>query len=402
MSLARAGWLASLCLATACNSPGESLFPPFARTGPYDHFSDQDWERVEAARADWDAGELRVARAGLSYVAADNPRNIAVAVMLQELELELLERGTALLDLGIGADAPDAQERLRRIYRERADQAQTPESLVLAARVEPDAPAARALLRDAVERDPDCAWADYGLSHLAFAAGEFRSAQTTLARALESDPTLLPARRLRARMLARSASADVGLRSTRLWLDDARESPFVRPREVAEAEFDLALLYAQDDQSDEVEEVCARLLEAGLVDPAPVYLILAATRIAEGEVELALRAARNASRVAPHSALAHVQRALVFEDWQARPEKAYDAWVRALEAASGKPQRAPDTRDEPDLVVVEPGESGPGARERPDPEGIRDVQLWLLARTRLARLDRRGIRGSTSRVAEPR
>ena len=378
-----------LFLVAACVGGGEPLFPPIARPGPYNTLSDEDWRRVEEARADWDAGELRVARAALRFVAGDNPRNLDVAVLLQELELALLASGAELADLeqplGGGATAngesPDALTRLRRLYRDRAENAPSPEGFVLAARLETDVPAARALLDRALELDPVCAWAEYGRAHLLFAADKFREADVALQRALEADPFLMPARRLRSRMLARSATAETAIRATRVWLDAAETSPFVGPVERAQAEFDLAILHAQEHELEEVEKLAAKLLTGGHIDPAPVYLVLAAARISDGDPKGALAAARSASRIAPDQALAHVQRALILEEWQVRPEKAYDAWLRALDAATGT------------ALVPQEGD-GSGDADRPDPAGIRDAQLWLLARTRLARMEESGIRGS--------
>jgi tetratricopeptide (TPR) repeat protein len=370
--------LVAASLGSSCGAPGEPLFPSYVPPGPYDQLSDRAWAAVVEARAHWDAGDLRLARASLRRIASEFPRNIHVGVLVQELELELRGYGVALPDLGLFGDATrdeDAAVALRRHYRELAERAPTPERLVLAARLESDDPAARSLLERALGLDPDCAWAHYGAAFVALRQERFQGAKVELDRALELDPRHLPARRLRARMLASSAPADVAAEALDRWLDDARGNPFVRPLEIAEAEFDLALLSADTGDHERVETLCAGLLEGGLVDSASVYLILAATRIEQDEIASALEAARRASRAAPTDTLAHLQRALILQDWMAQPEKAYDAWVRTLEAAN----RTYETRTE--------------AVERPKPSTIRDAQLWLFARTRLARLKAAGVHG---------
>ncbi len=387
--LAFALGLSAAGLLSACASSGEPLFLPFTNPGPYSELSDDARARVADAQRAWEAGDLRIARAGLLRIAADYRRNIDVAVMLQELELELLKWEIALPDLGfyksmLTADGADGAAMLRRHYRQRADRNPSPENYVLAARLEPDLPAARSLLARALELDTDCAWAHYGSAYLAFRAGDYKEARTRLKSQAELDPGLLPARRLRARMLASSETPEVTAQALDRWLTDARRSPFVRPITISEGEFDLALLLAETDEYERVEELCTKLLADGYVNATSVYLVLAATRISDDHVEEALDAARRASRSAPSSTLAHIQRALILEDWKAEPERAFDAWTRAMEAATG-------VYDELSL-----------SSDRPEPSTVRDAQLWLFARTRLARLERKGVTGSSERSTEQR
>ncbi len=365
----------ALCTALACVGT-DSFDIPTTRPGPYDDLPVSALERLEEARADWETGQLRLARARLVALAVEHPRNIPLGILVQEVELEILSSGGELPDLELFGSDADWSESLRRDYRDRAEATPTPERLVLAARVESDLPAARVLLVRATAADPECAWAHYGIAHLAFREEDFGAGNAALDRALAVDPGNLAARRLQTRSLARSAKTEVAARAHERWLEAARASPFVHSREVAEAEFDLALLYTELGQIDDVEDICARLVAEETLDRAPVYLVLAAARIADGDVEAALEAARRASRLEPLDALAHVQRALILEDWQNRPDRAYDAWVQALEVARG-------------MTTARFSEDS-----RPRPATMRDAQLWLQARTRLARLERAGVTGS--------
>ncbi|MFT5284073.1 MAG: tetratricopeptide (TPR) repeat protein [Planctomycetota bacterium] len=378
----RSGWRGILLAAllpfcatglAACSAQGEALFPSFIAPGPYDELSDRAWARVIEARNHWDAGEMRLARADLRFIADEFPRNLNVGVLLQELELDLLRFGIALPDLGLTSDdvrsKPDeGPAMLRRYYREQAETGPTPESLVLAARLESDLPAAESLLKRAIELDEKCAWAHYGAAHVAYRNGKFLKAKEHLERQASLDPRLLPARRLRARVLMTTASAEAAAPALDRWLKDASQSPFVSLFELAMGQFDLALLLVQTEEYDRVEELCAVLLRDGFVDSTSVYLVLAATRVADDRAAEALDAARRASRTSPTSTLAHVQRALILEEWMAEPDKAFDAWSKALEAAEG------GTSDDTDVGG------------RPQPETVRDAQFWLFARTRLARL----------------
>ncbi len=367
----------ALLLLTACGTT-DAFTIPTSRTGPYDALPERSIEKLREVQADWGAGQLRIARAGLLSLLVGHPRNIPLGILLQELEIETLERGRELVDMDIYGSDVDWDHKLMRWYRQRTDQSPTPERLVLAARLETDGPSARVLLERAVAIDPECAWAHYGLAHLAFQAEDFAGGRAGLERAIQIDPGNLAARRLQTRTLAHSAKKADAIRALELWHEVARDDPFVRPRELAEAELDLAILCAEVGRTDEVEDLCASLISEGIIDRAPVYLVLAASRISAGDSDGALDAASRASRLAPLEALAHVQRALVLEDWEARPEKAYEAWVQALEAARG---------------TAAQNLSGQNAAARPQPATVRDAQLWLQARTRLERLERRGIGG---------
>lgn len=372
-----------LALAPSCLTQGAGAG---GRSGPYDELPAEGLASLREGTADWDAGQLRIARARLAPLSAEHPRNVPLGILVQELEIEVLERGGELQDLGIGAADEDWLDALRRRYRERAEAAPTPERLVLAARLEDDGPAAAALLQRALAADPRCAWAHYGLAHLAFGADDFAGGRAALERALELDPANPAVRRLQVRALQRSARREVAASALEEWLADTRGDPYLRPRDRAEAEFDLALLRAEMGRRREVEDLCAGLVADGVLDRAPVFLVLAAARAADGDAEGALDAARRASRIDPDEALAHVQRALVLEDWLERPERAFDAWAQALEVARGAAQG---------------GLSAPGASVRPRPGTVRDVELWLQARTRLARLDRRGVRGTAPGASAP-
>ena len=358
----------------ACSTTSEALFPSFIAPGPYDQLSDRAWARVVEARQHWDAGEMRLARAGLRFVAEEYPRNLNVAVLLQDLELDLLRYGIALPDLGltsemVRAEQADGPAMLRRYYRDQAERAPSPESLVLAARLETDLPAAATLLARAIQQDPECAWAHYGAAHVAYRNGKYEEAKQHLQRQARLDPRLLPARRLRARVLITTATTEAAAEALKRWLADAEQSPFVSLNELATGMFDLALLFGQIEKYGRVEKLCTALLRDGYVDATSVYLVLAATRIADGRIEEALDAARRACRTSPTSTLAQVQRALILEEWLSEPDQAYVAWTKALEAALG-------TAEEP--VEFE---------GRPQPDTVRDAQFWLFARTRLARLE---------------
>ena len=99
-----------------------------------------------------------------------DPGNIEVAALVQDLEETLLQDGVdlfapahSLLDL-----APDVA--LRQAYAARAAAEPTVVTEILRARGD-DLRAAAAQLERAIDLDPNCAWAHYGLSHVLSVTG---------------------------------------------------------------------------------------------------------------------------------------------------------------------------------------------------------------------------------------
>ena len=139
------------------------------------------------------------ALAVLAGIRDRDPGNIEVAVLAQDLESALLLDGVDLFgpDHSLAEFAPDVV--LRLAYAARAAAEPTVVTEVLRARAETDLRAAATQLERAIELDPTCAWAHYGLSHVLLGdrsrVDRWSGARQSLARALELDPGHVRARR---------------------------------------------------------------------------------------------------------------------------------------------------------------------------------------------------------------
>ena len=340
---ARAGVLVLLLgLLPACRSAFED-WDATAR-GPYDALPEAEWRRFEAARADFEQGNLRLAREGFARLAEAHPDHLPSLIWLQESELALA-----------GEEASDAKavaEEARIRYRTRADREESPTALVLAARVETDPFAALALLRRAVQRDPSCAWAHYGLAWWLARQREWSEARKALGRCLELAPGHLEARRLEAWLLARAGKFDDAAEALTLWIEHAQDEPRISPERVRDAELELALISALQGRPGRALELLDRMEdgEGGLPGEdearATAFALRAAALRESGRPRAALEAARRAHEAAPEETLPLVQEALLHELWLDEPREALAAWeavlaqVEDVEAISGAVERA--------------------------------------------------------------
>ena len=238
-----------------------------------------------------------------------DPGNIEVAVLSQELEGALLLDGVDLFgpDHSLAEFAPDVV--LRLAYAARAAAEPTVVTEVLRARAETDLRAAATQLERAIELDPTCAWAHYGLSHVLLGdrsrVDRWSGARQSLARALELDPGHVRARRLEAWMAAQEGSR-------------------------AEAE---ALLVRGEDRR------ALRLLEdlEGVRhDRARRLMLLTVARQEGGDALGALDAALRAQGAGMQGeALPLVQEALVLELFLGRPDEAEERWQEVARLGEG-------------------------------------------------------------------
>lgn len=373
----------ALLLAAVVSASGCSLFATASKrstAGPYDQLGSAERERVAEARRDRENGSRHRARAVLRFLTDVAPLNLPVAIALQELELEMLAAGDRISGMEEEAVQPGTEqqgpaERLRRLYRTRAEKNPTPAALVLAARLEGDGPAALALLERALELDSTCNWAHYGRAHVLAQAGDFRTAREALDLALKQDPGHLPSRRLEAAFLSRGANLDLAIKKLESWLKDAERDPLVDPKLRQGAELDLLSLYALTDDTDRVEELADQLLERHASAAQRIELIVAAARISDRDPEGALRAAREAAEVDPSNPLPHVQQAIVYDYWLDRPEDAYRLWGQVLELCRAASQNQ---------------STGFAGKQRPEPAGFQVLLFWVYAQARLSELGSQG------------
>lgn len=305
---------------------------------PYAAFAPEEQAEFAGARALLDAGERFAALEDLRGLAAADEGNLELACWVQDVESDLLLDGVPGAELfpalaagegqGAGRDL-GADDALRLAYAMRAEASPTVQALILAARVETEGPAAEALLRRALELDPVCSWAHYGLSHVLL---EQRSqpdrwslARSSLQRALEIEPGNLRARRLEAWMLAEEGSRDVAEQQLRRWLEEADGDPRVSAADRVEAQLDLALLLLLRGE----DRRAARLLEdleGEATGRARRWMLLTVARQEGGDLLGALDATLRAQGAAAGEVLPLVQEALLSEAFLDRPEQASALW----------------------------------------------------------------------------
>ena len=283
----------------------------------YDSLPEPALSRLAAARADLEAGHAEDARSALDVLSAEFPDNIAVGACLQEAELAAAESG---------GEKPDLRDR----YRKRAEEHPTVASLVLAARLEPDADKAVRLLDRAETEDPHCAWSSYGRAWLAARAGDWKEARDRVVRAKAADPGHMPTLWLETWMLARAGSPAQAITSLSTWIERARGDPRIDPRLVRDAELDRALLAVLEGDPKQARRYLAEIEDVPGT-AARRRTIEAGADQELGEGAAALAAAKDAERVKPDDLLPAVQQALLHEIWLGDPVAAEADWKRALE-----------------------------------------------------------------------
>ncbi len=315
----------------ACRgAPSIELVP---NPGPYDALAAGDFAELRRAREHMERDEFDGARASLARLRALYPNNLAVASMLQDVEIEarIAARAEGTSGTARAAVSRAVLEEERRRWRNAAEEEPSAARLVLAARLEDDVPAALHLLDRALQADPDCIWAHYGRAHFLALRGDWEGARDSLDRALVLDPGHLPARRLEASLLARVGDPLEATAALRAWIRAARGDPRLAPERVLGAEVDLAVLLLEARRPDEALDVLERM-EARSAEPVRDWTAMAAGEQGRGEPLAALRLARRAEEASPGDPLPIVQQALIHELWLEDLPAAAGAWERILDA----------------------------------------------------------------------
>lgn len=350
------------------------------------------WSRLLLVRESLRANELESARAELVSVCRLAPSAAEPALLLQEVELRLVERGwwPEPRDSKEAAQPLDVPAALA-AYAEREQAAATAQpgfvACLRAARVAVDAAAAETWLAAAEAALPDNAWVPYARAHRLWTSGTGqREARKQLLRALELDGGLLPALRLYAALEAREGRAQDALVALERWLEPARVDPCVWPADLRAAALDRAALLVLADEAGDAVDVLEGLVELTAAERARRDLLLAAAHEARDDPVRALRSAQEAALHTTSELLALQQQALLYELWLQDYGAARTAWERVLAAAAAV---APEPSDRP-----AGGAAGGGA-------ALQALLLRVQARAHITRVERELERRRAAAQAAP-
>ncbi|MFT7678470.1 MAG: tetratricopeptide (TPR) repeat protein [Planctomycetota bacterium] len=286
----------------------------------------------ERAREDFESGRLEQAEERLRVLTEAYPDQLDLGVLLQEVELGLFASGSG--DGGARAAAdPDAALAAR--YSELALSQVSVASLVLAARAATDPLLRKGYLERAIEHNPSCAWAHYGLARSLLQQRNqyrWREAREALDQALSADSGHLGARRLEAWMLSQEGAVPQASKALEHWLRVTESDPRVSVAERTRARIDLAQIWIMAGHPEAAREELVAL-EGDPVDRSRRLAVLAVAEQEGGQIAAALDAARRAQRADGDSLLSLVQEALIQQYWTLDLEGAETTWNAVVEAS---------------------------------------------------------------------
>lgn len=288
----------------------------------------------ERARVDYESGRLREAQERLVALREAHPDQLDVGVLLQNVELGLFASGAGE---GGAASAADPDAALAARYSELALSQVSVSSLVLAARAATDLLVRKGYLERAIEHNPSCAWAHYGLARTLLQQRDqyrWREAREALNQALSVNPGHLGARRLEAWMLSQEGAVPQASKALAHWLRVTESDPRVELAERTRARIDLAQIWILAGHPDAARKELMALV-GNPVDRSRRLAVLAVAEQEGGQIAAALDAARRAQRAQGGNILSLVQEALIQQYWTLDLEAAETTWAAVAEASSG-------------------------------------------------------------------
>jgi len=292
---------------------------------------------LASARAALEAGDVARAWAVLDAATRAEPDNLDLAVLLQDVELEVMARGLDVHPLlTLLAKEPVPEEELRKAYAARAEERPSATSFVLAARIESDALAAENFIERALEIDDSNAWAYYGRAHALLLQEDlpdrWEQARAALDTALRLDPGHLRARRLDSWMEVQQGATEATTLALQVWLNESRDDPRISSAERDEAVLDLAISCIVTGEPGYARDLLLSLEGKSIVRSKRLALLAAAEQ-ATGDLLAALDAARRAEAADRSSILPTVQKAMLYDFWLEDSERARDEWQAVIDRA---------------------------------------------------------------------
>lgn len=340
--------LLCLCVLSACQS-GPEAWRPLWRV-PYGYLPMPDRLEFDRARQQMKAGDWQGAHERLQGLIEEFPDVLDLGFAMQDVQAKLLSQG-ALPPLqglraapsiaGLSAQDPASTQKLdpasilRLWYAQRAVDAPSIPSLVLAARVEGDASQALHWLEQALALDPTCAWAHYGYAYALLGQRDqyrWRNSREALARALTLDPSHVLARRMEAWMLAQEGDTGHAAIALERWLIATEFDPRVGHTSRVEVRLDLARIWLMAGRVDPALREL-RSMEGESYDRERRLLLLAVALTETGDAEGALSIVRQAGLIPGVGVLPWVQEALLLEHWFEDGNAALVLWKQILEEA---------------------------------------------------------------------
>jgi len=273
---------------------------------------------LERARRALDSSDFAVGRTILEELAASRPDDVELAVLAQEAAFV--------------SATPELRARMIESARRAAAVEPTALSLLLAARVEPNAETAREFARLALQAAPANPWTHYAVAFLDARAAHWTRAAEGVAKALELDPGHRPARRLEAAILARSGDPEEAIEALELWIEAVENDPRVDPADRTFAQLDVARLYMLQGDEEQALEVMRSVPETPS-QRVRRSCLEAAIEQGLGHVERALAASRAAQKADPNDVTPLLQEALLQQYHLKDSKAAREAWERVLASA---------------------------------------------------------------------
>ncbi|MEX1023725.1 MAG: hypothetical protein WD226_01490 [Planctomycetota bacterium] len=309
--------------------------------GPYDRIGATGLELMSDACRRLAVGDLDGAESLLFELLELQPRYMNAAILLQELELERLQRAGSSLERA----RRELAERALEFAERHAEEHERLIAWLLHARLAPDRETATPSLDRAAAIDPRNVWVAYGRAWWAYHDRDFKTARERVREAFAIDGGHLETLRLHARLEAGGGQTKQAIDALRTWIARASQRPSVTPERIAAAEIDLAALLVTEEQPDEALELLATLDVAALPDRERARAELVRAAAFEGaELDrLALRSAERAGRLDRENLLPYVHRAMLLDI--SDPDAAEETWRELLELAE-RQRRTADTDEE--------------------------------------------------------
>jgi len=307
------------CGATGAYSPNPGLYDRIPKAWDDSLFDARRYQEEE---------ELDLAHEILVQLTEEEPRILPVRIFLQEVELELLvKRGRAGR---LSVPVPDKSlEWLSNHYLTEAEGNPTPESLVLAARLAPDADKALELLDQAEALDLRCVWIPYARAWWNFTNYDFTPAEDAVRQAFRLDSGHLPTMRLQAIVLTAAGETGGAIKALELWWRRTKRDPLISAEVRAEALLDLASLKVLAGKPKEALEYLETADPRAIRNEVRLKEVFSAAHEARDDFIQAHEAVRLAREKAPEDPLPLVQEAMLHAR-QRNDEAELEAWRAVL------------------------------------------------------------------------